>query len=197
MKVDTITTRFGDIDVEYSSFTKGFFIKKFPEKLEQIPGLKLLRSRENSFKEFNKLEEYVKDLVHNAMIDFQFERKVIIYKIKIDSFDDGLTFEYMVCDESKKTQRYNGRDNELREYFVHDSNLEKYIGKRNIFGQITHRGKDDYIFIDYDENIHRFFKDFTSKFQILKSSLVDFFDEKNVVSNILNSQSDFKLLGGH
>jgi hypothetical protein len=57
MKVDVITTRFGDIEVEYSSFTKGFFIKKFPEKLEQINGLKLLRSRDNSFKEYKKLED--------------------------------------------------------------------------------------------------------------------------------------------
>ncbi len=196
MKVDVITTRFGDIEVEYSSFTKGFFIKKFPEKLEQINGLKLLKSRDNSFNEYKKLEDYVKDLIHNAMIDFEFERKVIVYKIKIDnSYSDGLSFEWIVCDESIKNQNYCGKENELREYFVHDSNLEKYIGKRNIFGQIVFLSSNDFIFIDYDENIHKFFKDFTSKFQMLKSSLVDFFDKEKVVFNILNNQSDLKLLG--
>lgn len=62
MKVDTIITGFGDIEVEYSTFTKGFFIKKYPEKLEQVKGLKLLKSRDSSFTEFKKLQDYVKDL---------------------------------------------------------------------------------------------------------------------------------------
>lgn len=196
MKVDVVNTKFGDIEVEYSSFTKGFFVKKYPEKMEQIQGLKLLKSRDNSFKEFNKLEEYVKDLVNNAMIDFKFERKVIIYKINVDSqYRDELSFEWMVCDESVKSQTYMGKENQLREYFVHDSNLEKYIGKRNIFGQITHADSNNYMFIEYDENVHKFFKDFTSKFQLLKSSLVSFFDKDKVVYNILNSQTDLNLLG--
>lgn len=55
MKVDTIITGFGDIEVEYSTFTKGFFIKKYPEKLEQVKGLKLLKSRDSSFTEFTRL----------------------------------------------------------------------------------------------------------------------------------------------
>ncbi len=194
MKVDTITTQFGDIEVDYSSFTKGFFIKKFPEKLEAINGLKLLKSRDNSFKEFSKLESYVKDLVHNAMIDFQFERKVIAYQIKINSYSDGLSFEWMLCDESAKNQKYCGKENQLREYFVHDSNIEKYIGKRNTFGQITFSSSDDFVFIDYDEDVYKFFKDFTDKFHLLKSTLISFFDKEKVVFNILNSQSDLKLL---
>lgn len=194
MKVDVITTKFGDIEIEYSSFTKGFFIKKFPEKLEQINGLKILKNRENSFNEYKKLENYVKDLIRNAMIDFKFERKVICYKIKIDnSYSDGLSFEWIVCDESVKNQEYCGIENQLREYFVHDSNLEKYKGKRNVFGQITHTSINDWVLIDYDENIHIFFKDFTAKFQMLKSSFIDFFDKEKVVSNILNNQSDLKL----
>lgn len=194
MKVDTIVTKFGDIEVEYSTFTKGFFIKKYPEKLEQVNGLKLFTSRDNSFKEFEKLQSYVKELVHNAMIDFQFERKVIIYKIDIDKYRDGLSFEYLVCDESVKSQKYFGKENELREYFVHDSNLEKHIQKRNILGQILFASKDEYTLIDYDEKIHKFFKDFTNNFQILKSSLADFFDKEKIVFNIMNSQSDLKLL---
>ena len=48
MKVDKIITGYGDIDVEYSTFTKGFFIKKLPEKL-MLPELKKLVGRDNSF----------------------------------------------------------------------------------------------------------------------------------------------------
>jgi hypothetical protein len=195
MKVDVIGTRFGDIEVEYSTFTKGFFIKKFPEKLEKIAGLKLLTSRDNSYKEFEKLQSHVKDLVHNAMIDFEFEKKVILYRIHIDSFDDRLSFHYLVCDVSVKSQTYQGVPNNLREYFVLDSNIEKYIGKRNILGQILFSETNDYVRIDYDEKIHTFFKEFTSNFHLLKSSLVSFFDKDKVVFNILNSQTDLKLLG--
>lgn len=99
----------------------------------------------------------------------------------------------MVCDESVKSQRYCGEENALREYFVHDSNLEKHIAKRNILGQILFASKEEYTIIDYDEKIHKFFKDFTSNFQILKSSVSDFFDKEKIVFNILN-QSDLKLL---
>jgi hypothetical protein len=194
MKVDKIETRFGDIEVEYSSFTKGFFIKKFPEKLEQINGLKLLRSRDNSFREYKKLEDYVKDLLHNAMIDFEFERKVIAYNIRIDKYTDGISFEWMICDESVKNQKYQGKENQLKEYFVHDSNIKGYIGKRNIFGQIVFSSYNDFIFIDYDENIYNFFKDFTDKFQVLKSSIADFFDKEKVIFNILNIKNNIEFL---
>lgn len=196
MKVDTIQTQFGNIEVEYSTFTKGFFIKKFPENLKDINGLKIFESRENTFKEFAQLEKYVKDVVKDALVAFDFERKIILYKIDNMSspHSDGLYFSYLVCDESKKTQKYLGKENELREYYVHDSNLTAYIGKRNILGQILHTGYDKYEIIDYDENIHQFFKDFTSRFQDLKASLLNFFDKEKVVFNILNSQSDLKLL---
>lgn len=196
MKVDTISTRFGDIDVEFSTFTKGFFIKKYPEKLECIKGLMLLKNRENSFKEYTKLEEYVRELVHNALIDFEFQRRVIIYQIRTSEYDDSLEFLYLVCDESVKNQSAYGKQNVLSEYHVIDSNMEKYIGKRNILGQILFSSSDNYVFIDYDENLHNFFKAFTSKFHELKKSLVSFFDEEKVVENILSSQNPLKMLVG-
>lgn len=196
MKVDTISTKFGDVEVEYSTFTKGFFVKKFPEKLEEIKGLKILRSRDNSFKEFSKLEGYVKDLVNDSCVDFEFSRKVIIYKIvENSSYNHSLSFEYMVCNESVKNQKYCGKENELSEYFVLDSNLEKHLGKRNIFGQLVFESKDNWVFIDYDEDIHSFIKDFSDKFTKLRVSLVDFFKKDKIKLNVLNSQSTLKMLG--
>lgn len=192
MRVDTINTRFGDIEVEYSTFTKGFFIKKYPERMEQISGLSLLKSRDNSFKEFSKLEEHVKELVHNALIDFEFNRKVIIYKITAsceNSSSDSLYFEYLVCNESTKTIRFAGKDRALNEYYVVDSNVQRYVGKRNIFGQIVFADKEEYVFIDYSEELHDFFKLFTANFHKLKQSLKDFFEKENVVNNILNNSN--------
>jgi hypothetical protein len=195
MKVDVINTKFGDIEVEYSSMTKGFFIKKYPQKLEQIAGLELLKSRDNSFKEFEKLELYVRELVKNALVDFEFERRVIIYRINTGSdFHDGLSFSYLVCDESKKNQTLYGKPNQIREYLIIDSNRKSEIGQRNIFGQLTHSDESNYVFIDYDEKIHEFLKEFTSNFHNLKLSLKDFFDKDKVVLNILNNQSGIKLL---
>ena len=54
MKVDIIDTGYGEVIVEYSTFTKGFFVKDYPEKLKQINGLKLLVGRENSERDLNE-----------------------------------------------------------------------------------------------------------------------------------------------
>lgn len=199
MKVDVITTQFGDVEVEYSTFTKGFFIKQFPEKLKNINGLKLLTSRDNSFEDYKKLDSYVRELVQNACVDFEFKRKVIFYKITshTDVHTDSLSFEYLVCNESVKNQNYLGKSNALSEYVVLDSNLTKYLGKRNIFGQITFRNESDYVCIDYDENIHNFLKEFTAKFQNLKISLMDFFKEDKIQINILNHSFKNNLLGNN
>jgi len=162
----------------------------------KINGLKLLLGRDKSFTEFSKLEEYIKDLVKNAMIDFEFHRKVIIYKITgyNSGSHDSLSVTYLVCNESKKTQTYCGRHNELREYYVLESNHDYYVGMRNIFGQITHVDKKEYVFIDYDEKTHEFFKNFITNFHNLKSSLKEFFKEDKIKVNILNSQNTIKLL---
>lgn len=191
MKVDVINTKFGDIEVEYSSFTKGFFIKKIPEKLAEIQGLKIYTTRDNSFKEFSKLEDYVKELVRDALIDFVFKRRVIVYQIKTynDYSMNSLHFEYFVADESEKTQNYQGKENELNEYFIIDGNLEKYKkGSRNIFGQITHESKNNFVIIDYDEDIHLFLKKFDENFRNLKKSLVDFFDKDKIKQNVIDSK---------
>lgn len=61
------------------------------------------------------------------MIDFKFERKVIIYKIDIDKYRDGLSFEYLVCDESVKSQRYCGEENACE---THTLLFEYYLQPR-------------------------------------------------------------------
>lgn len=191
MKVDVINTKFGDIEVEYSSFTKGFFIKKMPERLTEIHGLKLLTTRDNSFKEFSKLENYIDELVRDACIDFVFKRRVIVYQIKTynDYSMNALYFEYFVADESEKTQEYLGKVNALNEYIIIDSNLGKHeIGKRNIFGQITGESKEKFVIIDYDEEIHLFLKKFNENFLNLKKSLVDFFDKDKIKQNVIDSK---------
>lgn len=194
MKVDKIETRFGIIDIEYSTFTKGFFIKELPEKFKEINGLKALTSRDNSFKEYSALESHVRELVHNASIDFEFSRKVIIYKIRSENgYDNSLSFKYLVCNESAKNQKYLGKENQLCEYFVIESNIEKYRNKRAIFGQITSDSSEDWVFIDYDEKTHLFIKNFSDRFSQLRLSLTDFFKEENIQQNLLNN-SGIKLL---
>ena len=194
MKVDKIETRFGVIDIEYSTFTKGFYIKELPEKFKEINGLKALTSRDNSFKEYSALEAHILELVHNASIDFEFNKKVIIYKIHSDNeYSHSLSFEYLVCNESVKNQTIHGKSNQLCEYFVLETNLERYRNKRNIFGQIVFSNSDNWVFIDYDEKTHLFIRNFTEKFSQLRLSLTDFFKKENIQQNILNN-SGIKLL---
>ncbi len=193
MKVDVINTMFGDIEVEYSTFKKGFFLKNLPPKLREINGLKIYLSRDNSFDKFSELESYVKDLIKDSCVDFQFKRKVIIYKIRQD--ENYFSFKYMLCDESEKTQRYQGRDNELCEYIVLESNMINYKGSRNIFGQITGDNEKNWVFLDYNEDTYNFIKNFDEKFNKLKFDIVEFFKEDSVKANILNSNVG-KLLSG-
>lgn len=190
MKVDTIQTKFGDIEVEYSSFTKGFFIKKMPEKFTKIQGLKLLTSRDNSFLEFSKLETYVRELVHNARFDFEFKRKVIIYRMGVDesNYSNSLSFEYIIADESEKTQKDQGKENQLSEYVVIESNIDSYLKKRNILGQILFTSYKEFVMIDYDEKTHFFLKRFNENFISLKKSLKDFFDKDKIKQNIIDSK---------
>lgn len=196
MKVDTIETKFGNIDIEYSVFTKGFFIKTLPVKFKEIAGLKILTSRDNSFGLYSELEKYVKDLVKDACIDFQFNRKVICYLIRESSdYTHSLTFEYMICNESIKNQSYMGKENGLCEYYVLESNIPKYIGQRNIFGQIASSSSSNFIIIDYDEQTHLFMKNFSENFTRLRRSLIEFFDKDNLQINISNNLHGIALLG--
>lgn len=196
MKVDKINTKFGDIPVEYSSFKKGFFISSLPEKLHQVNGLEILIGRDHSFDKFSELNSYINDLIHDANIDFEFEKKVIIYKITEDSKHyDSLSFVYMICDVSSKNQKYLGKENQLKEYKVLESNLIKYVGQRNIWGQITYENESNYIFMDYDEETHLFLKSFCQNFSKLKMSIVEFFKSDKLKENI--KSTGLKLLSNN
>lgn len=198
MKVDKINTKYGDIPVEYSSFKKGFFISSLPEKLHQVNGLEILCGRDHSFNTFSALESYIKDLINDANIDFEFEKKMIIYRITEESkHNDSLSFVYMICDVSTKNQKHLGKEKQLREYKVLESNLTHHVGKRNIWGQITYENESNYVFMDYDEKTHLFLKYFCYNFTKLKMSIVDFFKADKLKANILSKSNGLKLLGSN
>lgn len=198
MKVDKINTMYGDIPVEYSSLKKGFFISSLPEKLREVNGLEILCGRDHSFDKFSGLESYIKELINDANIDFEFEKKMIIYKITSETkFSDSLSFVYMICDVSAKNQKHLGKEKQLREYKVLESNLTQYVGKRNIWGQITYENESNYVFMDYDEETHLFLKYFCENFAKLKMSIIDFFKADKLKANILSQSSGLKLLGSN
>lgn len=185
-KIDTINTKFGEVQVNYSSFTKNFFVEKYPEKLAGILGLKLKTTRDNGFKSFKELEDYVKEVVKNAMIDFAFKRKIIIYKLLTEQSygGDRLEFTYMVANESEKVLTHNNVPCNTAEYYIFESNNPRYVGVRNIFGQITHEDISKWVVLEYDEVTHEFIKNFLDNFAKLKLSLEQFFDKETVIHNI-------------
>jgi hypothetical protein len=196
-KVDTINTRFGEVEVNYSSLTKNFFVQKYPEKLAGISGLSLRKTRDNGFKTFKELDSYIKEVVHNGMIDFAFKRKIILYKLITEQGYGGerLEFTYMIANESEKIQSHMGVPCNSSEYYILESNHERYVGVRNIFGQITHEDIEKWVVLDYDEYTHEFIKNFLVSFHKLRTSLSEFFDKETVVNNILQGDVQ-KLLKG-
>lgn len=88
-----------------------------------------------------------------------------------------------------------GKENGLCEYYVLESNITKYIGQRNIFGQIAFSSSSNFIIIDYDEQTHLFMKNFSENFTKLRHSLIEFFDKDNLQINISNNINKIALLG--
>lgn len=205
MKVDIIDTSYGEVIVEYSTFTKGFFVKDYPEKLKQISGLKFLTGRDNSVKTYQELKDRVMELVDKASIDFVFNRKVIIYEITKSSEEDYSPFSdggspyikvfYMVANEGKRVFKNRaGKEDIQYEYIVLDGSNKKQIGKRDILGQIYYLGNAKRTIIDYDERLHKFLENLNTKLQQLVDNLDEFLAEDKVMQNVLQYGSQYPML---
>jgi len=185
-KIDTIPSRYGDFEVAYSSFNKLFYVGKYPECIKEKPEIKVRDIRELGFKTFDELKIHVKEVVENFSVEYMFIRKVISYKA---GTKDYLYFEYFVANESGGVMHKKNKDEYYLEYKVLESSVDRYVGQRNILGQITN-DSDNWVIIDYDENIHRFIIEFIQNLNDLKLKLKHFFDKENVVLNILETISN-------
>ena len=122
MKIDVIETIYGDFIIEYSKFSRGFFISSYPEIFKEKPSIDIKTGRGNHYKNIDDLLKVIDESVKSFKSDYKFKRKVICYRMVTDSY---LNFEYMVCNESELMYLHQGE--KLAEYYVEETNMPKKL----------------------------------------------------------------------